>query len=76
MALRIHHTWHPVIGQRVQMRSGGFIVREGIVDAVTLDDSILWIAGGELQPRSMFQRTEGFEVWLNYQWESCKGEPA
>ncbi|MGK3955911.1 hypothetical protein ACLKOZ_06925 [Arthrobacter sp. R4] len=70
MALRIHHTWHPVIGQRVQMRRGGIIVREGIVDAVTLDDSILWIAGGGLEPRAMFQRTDGFEVWLNYQWES------
>ncbi|MET3936957.1 hypothetical protein ABIE00_005073 [Arthrobacter sp. OAP107] len=46
MALRIHHIWHPVIGQRVQMRRGGIIVREGIVDAVTLDDSVLWIAGG------------------------------
>lgn len=76
MALRIHHTWQPVIGQRVQMRRGGIIVREGIVDAVTLDDSILWISGGGFQPRAMFQQTDGFEVWLNYQWESRKGEPA
>lgn len=76
MALRIHHTWRPAIGQRVQMRREGIIVREGIVDAVTLDDSILWIAGGELQPRAMFQRTDGFEVWLNCQWESRRREPA
>lgn len=76
MALRIHHTWHPVIGQRVQMRCSGIIRREGIVDAVTLDDAILWIAGGVLQPRMMFQRTDGFEVWIDYRWESRKGEPA
>lgn len=59
MALRIHHTWHPVIGQKVQMRCSGIIRREGIVDAVTLDDAILWIAGDILQPRMMFQRTDG-----------------
>lgn len=58
------------------MRCSGIIRREGIVDAVTLDDAILWIAGGVLQPRMMFQRTDGFEVWIDYRWESRKGEPA
>ncbi|MEV5072779.1 hypothetical protein [Paenarthrobacter nitroguajacolicus] len=76
MALRIHHTWHPVIGQRVQMWCSGIIGREGIADAVTLDDAILWIAGGVLQPPMTFQRTDGFDVWIDYRWESRKGAPA
>ncbi|WP_416428908.1 hypothetical protein [Paenarthrobacter nicotinovorans] len=75
MALRTHDTWQPVIGQRVQMRCSGIIRREGIVDAVTLDDAIRWIAGGVLQPQMMFQHTDGFKVRIAYCWESRKEEP-
>lgn len=76
MALRIHPAWLPVVGERVQMRRNGAVMGEGVIDAVTADDSILWITGYGLETRKMFERADGFEVWLNYRWESLEPPPA
>lgn len=61
--------WAPVIGEHVQIRKQGGIVRDGIVDAVTLDDSILWLAADGTEPREMLCRAEGVEVWITYKWD-------
>jgi hypothetical protein len=66
----LQHDWLPVVGQLVEIRRGDQVVREGIVDGVTTDGGILWLAADGAQPRSMFERSEGFSVWIEYKWES------
>jgi hypothetical protein len=70
MALRIHHAWLPLVGEDVQIRRHGTVVREGTVDAVAADDSALWIRAHGIEPRRIFHRADGFSVWINYRWET------
>lgn len=70
MAVRLHPSWLPLVGENVEVRRGDAVVRKGKVDAVTADDQILWLSGEGVDPRTMFERRSGFEVWLNYRWES------
>lgn len=75
MSVRIHHSWLPLVGHQVEIRKQGTTLRKGTVDAVTVDDSILWLAAGDaLEPRRMFQRSEGYQVCIDYKWES--GQPS
>lgn len=46
------------------MKLLGEEVRRGIVDAVTPDDQILWLAGDGAEPRRLFERTDGLKVWI------------
>lgn len=64
MTLRMQDRWLPVVGQRVEIRRHGAIVRRGTVDSVTADDGTLWVAAEGLEQRRMFHRSDGFEVWV------------
>ncbi|BCW35996.1 hypothetical protein StoSoilA2_20520 [Arthrobacter sp. StoSoilA2] len=66
------HDWQPVQGETVQIRNKGRVVREGMVDAVTLDDSILWLAAEGNTPRQMACKNDGDEVWIIYRWETTE----
>jgi hypothetical protein len=66
----LQHDWLPVVGQVVEVRRGDQTVREGTVDGVTADGGILWLAADGAQPRCMFERSEGYSVWIEYKWES------
>lgn len=70
MAFHFQHEWHPLVGQQVVVRLHGNVVRYGIVDAVTEDDEVLWLNLEGPASRQLFERSEGFEVWIDYKWET------
>lgn len=65
MKLKIQHNWNAILGESVEIRRSGEAYRVGIVDAVTADGSILWILGDGVVTRTMFERVEGYEVWVS-----------
>lgn len=70
MAFHFQREWHPVVGKQVAILFNGDLVRYGIVDAVTQDDAVLWLCSDAAHTRQLFERAEGFEVWIDYKWES------
>lgn len=61
------HNWRPLLGKVVQIRKNGKIVRSGVVDAITDDGLILWIAGEGACTRQMAHQHDGYEVWIGYE---------
>lgn len=70
MAFHLQPKWQSMVGQLVIIKLQDQDVRRGVVEAVTADDRILWLYGDGAEPRRLFERTEGFEVWVDYKWES------
>jgi hypothetical protein len=68
--LYFQRDWYQVVGERVQIRLGDQIVRSGLVEAVTLDDGILWIAASGGESRALYERALGYSVWIEYKWET------
>ncbi|TJY67192.1 hypothetical protein E4J89_15880 [Arthrobacter sp. CAU 1506] len=69
MAFHFQSAWHPLIGRQVAIRRQGNVVRYGTVDAVTRDDEVLWLRPEGPDPRQLYEKSEGFEVWVDYKWE-------
>lgn len=69
MSFHIQSDWLPLVGEVVEIRLNGQVVRTGVVDAVTDDNSILWVAGHGALPRAMVERADGYKVWIDYKWE-------
>ncbi len=64
--------WFPPLGgESVQIRIHGRFVRTGIVDSVTVDDEILWLASDGVNQRQLISKSDGYEVWMTYKWESA-----
>ncbi|KRE71470.1 hypothetical protein ASG77_10460 [Arthrobacter sp. Soil762] len=63
--------WIAVVGEIVEVRLHDKTVRTGRVDGVTADDQILWIAADGAESRAMFERSQGFSVWIEYKWETA-----
>lgn len=72
MTKKLHqqYDWLPVVGEVVEMRQNEKTVRRGVVDGVTHDGGILWIAADGAEPRTMFERAQGFSVWIVYKWDT------
>lgn len=75
MSLHLQPDWLPLVGEFGEIRLAGQPVRTGTVDAVTTDNSILWLAadGGHL--RAMVERTLGCEVWIPTNGKSAAVSP-
>lgn len=65
MGLRRHQEWHPLLGLDVTVKRDSTVIRRGRVDAVTSDDQILWLEGHGAERRRLFERSEGFETWID-----------
>lgn len=63
MPLRFQQNWQVLTGQLVELRINFSVVRTGVVDSVTPDGQILWIAADGPLPRMMFERVHGYHVW-------------
>jgi len=63
--------WLPLTGETVQIRINGRPVRTGFVDAVTIDNQILWLASDGVYQRRMISKVDGYEVWMTYKWETA-----
>lgn len=68
--LHLQPEWFPVVGEIVEIRLDGRTVRTGRVDGVTSDDQILWIAADGTELRAMYERSEDYSVWIEYEWET------
>ncbi|MCZ9884703.1 hypothetical protein [Arthrobacter sp. B2a2-09] len=75
MSFHIQPDWLPLVGEVVEVRLHNEVVRHGIVDAVTNDNSILWLAVDGVNPRTMVQRWDGYEIWIDYKWEKPEKSP-
>jgi len=75
MSFHIQSDWLPLVGEVVEVRLHSEYVRRGIVDAVTNDNSILWLAVDGVNPRTMVQRWDGYEIWIDYKWEKPAKSP-
>ena len=63
--------WLPLVGETVQSRINRRFVRTGIIDAVTIDDEILWLAADGVNQRRLISKADGYEVWMTYKWETA-----
>ena len=68
--LYLQYDWYQVVGEHVQIRLGDRVVRSGIVEAVTADDDILWIAANGAERRALYERAQGYSIWIEYKWET------
>jgi hypothetical protein len=68
--LHLQADWLPVIGEVVEVRLHNQLVRKGRIDCVTSDGQILWMATDGADARSMFERSRGYSVWIEYRWET------
>ena len=57
--------WRVLEGQTVRITKNGRVVRSGCVDAVTPAADVLWLEGHGAEPRTLFLKNDGFEVWLD-----------
>lgn len=55
--------WTDLAGLPVQIRKGGRLVRVGRIETVTLSGDVLWLKSQGVEPRTLFQKTEGYTVW-------------
>lgn len=71
-ARRVHlqYDWAALLGEVIEVRLDDRRVRTGRVDGVTPDGAILWIEAHGAEPRTMYERYEGFTAWIEYKWET------
>ncbi|MDI2036281.1 hypothetical protein [Paenarthrobacter nitroguajacolicus] len=69
MDLHPQPDWGRLLGQHVEIRQGGHFVRNGIVDAVMPDNSIIWLSAEGPWPREMVEKSGSREVYARYQWD-------
>lgn len=68
MSLHLQPDWQRTLGQDVEIRVNGKPVRTGTIEAVTPDNSVLWISADGVDARQMLARAEGYEVFTRYSW--------
>lgn len=61
--LQLRNDWRLARGQVVEVRHDNIPTRTGVVDDVTADGSILWLAADGPATRTMVDRSEGYEIW-------------
>lgn len=73
MDLHLQTDWRRALGQLVEIRLQGQILRTGIVEAVMPDQSILWISAEGHHPREMVERADGKQIFARYPWDALPG---
>jgi hypothetical protein len=59
-----HTQWEGLIGAIVEIRHNGSVVRTGMVDDAMTDGSAIWISADSSQPRRIYEKSEGFLVYV------------
>ncbi len=62
-ALQRHTDWHSVRGRTVEVRHCDAPAQIGVVEEVTYDGAILWLAAYGPLTRIMIEKAEGYEIW-------------
>ncbi|MGX1163707.1 hypothetical protein FBY31_4496 [Arthrobacter sp. SLBN-100] len=66
MDLHLQSDWQRALGQQVEIWKNGKFVREGTVEAVMPDSSILWISLDANSPRQMFFECDGYQLFAHF----------
>jgi hypothetical protein len=66
MDLHLQPDWHRALGQRVEIWKSGKYVREGTVEAVMPDESLLWISVEGASLREMFARDDNYQIFTHF----------
>lgn len=66
MQLHREPEWQRALNQYVEVQRNGRIVRDGIVEAVMPDGSILWLSAAGVDSRVMVEREDGTEIYTRY----------
>ncbi|MEN8585356.1 hypothetical protein ABFP37_21935 [Burkholderia sp. RS01] len=64
MKSRRCNEWNLLIGAFVEIRKGQEFVRAGFVDHAMPDSSALWLAASGPHTRTLLEKSEGYEVWV------------
>ena len=59
-----YNEWNLLIGAFVEIRKGQEFVRAGFVDHAMPDSSALWLAASGSHTRTLLEKSEGYEVWV------------
>lgn len=64
LASMIVHDWSKLEDMQVQITEDGRVLREGRVDMVAADGSVLWLAMDAVAGRQLILRSDGVEAWV------------
>lgn len=64
MSTHRHEEWNQLVGAFVEIRNNNHRLRSGIVDTAMPDSSALWLAADAFDGRTLIEKAEGFEVWV------------
>ena len=56
--------WSTAIGGEAFITLDGRVVRIGVIELVTNDESIAWVAQSGAEPRQLVSKAEGHELWI------------
>jgi hypothetical protein len=56
--------WRQSTGKIVEIRRWVQSIRIGHVDAVSADGMIVWVAGFSVETRALFEKCQGFQIWV------------
>lgn len=60
----LRNDWAQLPGRAVEVWLEGDRVMAGVVEQATDDGSVLWIAAHGAEPRRLFDKSTGYQVWL------------
>ncbi|MDQ0801477.1 hypothetical protein QF050_003116 [Arthrobacter sp. SLBN-112] len=63
----LQQDWLLTKGTLVEARHRHHLARTGLVDDVTPDGSILWLAADGALTRHMIDKSDGYEIWSTYE---------
>lgn len=61
-----HHCWSHLVDVPVEVRRNDKYVRSGVVEEVTADSAIAWLAADGTSTRLLVDKNDGYEIWTYF----------
>lgn len=61
-----HHYWNHLVDVPVEIRRNDKYVRSGIIEEVTADSTIAWLAAEGASTRLLIDKNDGYEIWTYF----------
>lgn len=59
----LRHDWAQLTGHVVEVWLKDDRIMSGVVEQAAADDSVLWLAADGAEPRRLFDKSTGYQVW-------------
>lgn len=56
--------WENLVGCTVEVRRGGHRLRNGVVEAVSSDSSMMWLQFDGVHGRQLIMKTDPYEIYI------------